>query len=582
MHTQNSSLLYDTLAQALPNDAHFIIHHVSTPPTVCAAIYSAPPGKKPERTYCETQFLSISVPSDDAQIQVFGLEVLIYTTKYLTTVFVSKADSSGYLHLLKLPKGTPSPLKTISSTFLKYLVDQRQRPGKRLVLSLFARAQNQYLFPGSVENSRKHVLDDRKLIKWWCQVVDKVLEPCAPSPPVNETSGITNPETDDAAVPVHGFLRIPGCDKYETATFFPKHTQNILGSTQQRWNAADPLRDLGRGPNLPERCLIPRFPDDPKSRFLIDLDDELPDPDNELQGEQLRAEDNDGRWRSVRSLEQFWDMMSFRQECSAGRLVGFIWGVFRPQGLDNSMDTLSASPSPSSSPSKPFTEPALPTPLPSQPRDSQSLQSETPFLSSPVRDVQAPLSPSTPIRSAMKGTQASTASPSITESPQKPMTSTQASPRKAIPISELPKETKYYYWPASGRGEIVIREKAYQRINKFLLKMDYTNEEIAKKSTEKWLGEVAAVAGKHSWGQSVVGQNQAILEAPVDAPPTAATLNMGLVKRKKKRPIDDGNGAAAAEQLYNENGANKDNDGPNVLDAGLMRKKARIETDQVT
>src|SRR5208282_769802 len=79
----------------------------------------------------------------------------------------------------------------------------------------------------------------------------------------------------------------------------------------------------------PPRCLVPRFPDDPKSRFLDELDGEL----SISQGKAV-----DGEWRSVKTLDQFWEMMAFRQECSAGRLVGFIWIVFeslvRPQPED--------------------------------------------------------------------------------------------------------------------------------------------------------------------------------------------------------------------------------------------------------
>jgi len=580
MHRQHSLFLSERLAQALPKDLHFVVHHVSTAPTPCPAIFSAPPGKKPEKTFCETQFLSVSVPSDGAQIQVFGLEILIYTTEYLTTLFVSKADSTGYLYLLNLPKGTPSPLKTISSTFLRYLIEQRQRPDKRLVLSLFARAQNQYLFPGSVENSRKHVLDDRRLIKWWCQVLDSVLELSAPLPSLGEASKGMNPSKDNDAVPAHGFLRVPGCDKYDTGAFFPKHIQIIPGSSQHRWSAADPLRDLGRNLNLPERCLIPRFPDDPKSRFLIDLDDELPGPENQLQGELSEAE-NDGRWRSVRSLEQFWDLMSFRQECSAGRLVGFLWGVFTPRALDEALDTLSDSPSPQSSPSKTPVQPSLPTPMQSQARDSQSTRSETPLRSSPVRDIQAPLSPSTPIRPATNETQLSIESPLTTQSPQKRIMSDHASPTKVLLVDDIPKQTKYYYWPIAGRGEIVIREKSYQRMNKLLLKLDYANELIARKSSEKWLKEVAAVAKQDDWGQLVVGQKE-MTQAVCDVvQPAATTLNMRLVKKKKKRPYDEHELVATDKSSNGTNDKTFENDEANVLEPGIIKKKAKLDSSEV-
>ena len=578
MRESNSSLLHERLAQALPKDLCFIAHHVSTPPTLCPAIYSAPPGKKPEKTFCETQFLSVSVPSNAAQIQVFGLEVLIYSTKYLSTLFVSKADSTGYLHLLNLPKGIPSPLKTISSTFLTYLIQNRQRPNKRLVVSLFARAQDQYLFPGSVENSHKHVLDDRKLIRWWCGVLDSVLAPSAPLPISAEALVGKGPQEGDNAISARGFLRVPGCDQYETASFCPRHIRTTDGSMQPRWSAADPLRDLGRSPRLPERCLIPRFPDDPKSRFLIDLDDELPDPEDGTDESPKKAESS-GRWRSVKSLEQFWDLMSFRQECSAGRLVGFIWGVFTPPGLDESFDGLSDSPSPQTSPSKTIMQPSLPTPLQSQARESQLMRAESPLRSSPVRETQAPLSPSTPIRPTTTPTPISATSSFAAGSPQKQIPSTSGSPSKVLAISDIPEKTEHYYWPTAGRGEIVIREKAYQRMNKLLLKLDYANEQIAKESSEKWLKEVAAVAKTDKWGQTIFGQKESPQRTSGAAQPAATTLNTGLIK-KKKRPIDDGEAAPTEQRFKAAEAKAPENDGANFLGPGLVRKKAKLDRSE--
>ncbi|OCK72833.1 DUF1714-domain-containing protein, partial [Lepidopterella palustris CBS 459.81] len=198
----NSRPLKDLLADVLPKDIDFTFYHFSTPPTKSPALYSAPPHRKPERTYCESHFLAVSVtppvsasissgsaeakpslesaPEAADELLVLAIEVLIYTTKYLTTVFVSKADSTGCISALHLPRSSSSPLKSITGCFVKWLVRERQRPGKRLVVSLFARAQDQYLFPGSVENADKHVLDDRGLIRWWCRVLDPLVREYMP------------------------------------------------------------------------------------------------------------------------------------------------------------------------------------------------------------------------------------------------------------------------------------------------------------------------------------------------------------------------------------------------------------------
>lgn len=168
--------LADLLAKVLPTGVEITVRHVSSTPTPCEALFAAAPGQVSEPTFCENHFLSVSIDrNDDGETIIFGMEVLVYNAAHLTTIFVSKADSTGLLHLLKLPRRV-SVLRLVSNTFLSFLARTRQRPGVRLVVSLFARAQNQYLFPGSIENAEKHVLDDRGLIKWWCRVLDPILD----------------------------------------------------------------------------------------------------------------------------------------------------------------------------------------------------------------------------------------------------------------------------------------------------------------------------------------------------------------------------------------------------------------------
>jgi regulator of Ty1 transposition protein 109 len=78
---------------------------------------------------------------DGKEVLVLAIEVLIYTTKHLTTIFVSKADSTGYLSLLSLPPSQTSPIRSITTTFLEYLIRHKQKQHVRLVLTLFARVK---------------------------------------------------------------------------------------------------------------------------------------------------------------------------------------------------------------------------------------------------------------------------------------------------------------------------------------------------------------------------------------------------------------------------------------------------------
>ena len=523
------------LATALPAGFRFIIHHLSTPPAQSPAIFAAPPGEQPDETYCESHFLSVSVNSDGngTQLQVFAIEILIYTTEYLTTLFVSKADSTGYLHLLKLPKGTPSPLRIISTTFLQYLIEERNRSDRRLILSLFARAQNQYIFPGSVENSHKHVLDDRGLIKWWCKVADPILgtyqNDCEAR--IDKQYGITR---NGQEIKSHGFLRVPGCDTYETRGFLPKGEWGRVD--EDRWSTTDPLLELGKSPNLPERCLIPRFPDDPKARFVEQLDDELPDDEAKLSQSQSQTQEGllkkqrTGQWRSVRSLEQFWEMMSFRQECSSGRLVGFLWATFQPTKLCGEyqpVDVEERHRNPAQS--------ALPTPL-----DSQHLEASRLPLQSPLRS-----SPSPEIHSKTKNPPIAPSKPSPTPTP------VEANRVRTPPEETKPKETKHYYWPKSSRGELVLLQKEYQRAGNLLLRLDYADQKIATESTQKWINDVAKRAGAKTWGYTVVGSLAKV----------NATENTNPKKRAAERDVT----IAAVEA-----------NGINTLSTGLVRKKAKV------
>lgn len=543
METSGSPSLADCLAKVLPEGSRFILNHLSSPPTECPAIFAAPPGQKPEETYCEHQFLSVSIEYEGNPLQVFAVEVLIYSTEHLTTLFVSKADSTGYLYLLNLPRTTTSPLKTISTVFLSHLAEGRRRSDRRLVLSLFARAQNQYLFSGSVENPRKHVLDDRGLVKWWCHVVDPILgaherqnEEWAAKPKATVDGGI--------ARPCQGFLRVPGYSAYETKVFFPKEDlENI--AEMNRWKVGDPLQELGQSIGLPERCIIPRFPDDPKARFLDTLDEEIPDESaTEFQSQDISSlSASAGRWRSVKSLDQFWEMMSFRQECSSGRLVGFLWAVFTPPDVRGDPNVVPEQPPNIDSVTHG-------TPLDAEDQETDRIPPGALLRPSPVFEVHStpPLLP-----------------PPSQESPT-------PSPIKAQETKEIhlqSEQTAHYYWPRSGRGEIVLRQKDYDHVGKLLLRLDYANQVLAQHSTLKWISVVAERARVKEWGRSVLGENKAYAAMKSGDEPTANTLNAGLV-RKKKRPAE--NDSQSAMPL-------NDAPGVNVLATGLVRKKAKVNTE---
>ncbi|MCJ1324331.1 hypothetical protein MMC10_000993 [Thelotrema lepadinum] len=570
------------LAYALPQTLHLSIHHIVSEPFSCPALFSAPPNEAPESTVCESHFLSASISRNGEPLQVFAIEVLVYTTDTLTTLFVSKADSTGYLKLLNLAKDTPSPIKAVLSTFLEFLVEIKRRKDARIVLSLFARAQNQYLFPGSIENTEKHVLDDRALIKWWCRVVNPILDIYAPfaTLPLPHAESDSTLKTSEPEFRARAHLVVPGCDAYETRAYFPRRA-SLAFETASPWTAGDPLEKLGKPSGLPPRCYIPRFPDDPKARFVIDLDDELPKPPTESQDVPL-TDSQTGRWRSVRSLTQFWDFMSFRQECAAGRLVGFLWLVFEPSaltgqpqkanpGLDNIANV------PEESQEEPLEEPQLPTPQDSQHQGVGAKLAMSEVPSSPFLQP-LPETLLSPISSSQPQTQVETAGSLSKKEDTADIPTSVASPPTKAPGNTPP-------------GAVLLNEPAYKRVMEILERTDYATMDLALGSTKTFLSSVAeeiSIEG-WDWGYEVIGELSELRPPASDSSRSeesakgAKSITNGVTHemsssqvqmlgasliRKKKRPVD--NGGDGVDQLEMKS------DESRVLGVGVVRKKPKV------
>ncbi|KAM3456164.1 hypothetical protein NHJ6243_008249 [Beauveria neobassiana] len=504
------------LEPILPKGRPFGIFHLSTPPTKCAALYSAPPNQRPDRTFCESHFLAVSIkiPDDvgavsggekEKNILVFGVEILLYSTMHTTTLFVSKADSTGYLNLLKLPKGSASPIREVCGAFISHLVETRRRTGKQFIVSLFARAQSQYLFPGSVHNSGKHVLDDRGLVKWWCRVLNPLLEtpPRGSLPPWGS---------------VRGYLVVPGLEEYETRAFLPRALLPL-------WSLTHPLDKISHYTKeldwVPPRCLIPRYPDDPKSRFRDELDEEA------AQSGGMRKV---GAWQSVKSLDVFWEMMAFRQECSSGRLTGFIWVVFDDVPQDNGMPPAAAAVS------TPDTTPGKVSGASDKPHKNAAVEKRAMDRKKKKRKLRGVI---------------------VTRPPR-----VKTEQRNRL-LERCSTATPHYVWPTSGRGERIVSEPAYKRIVELLLHLDFATLDKAAGSTRRWVSEVGMGS---VWGYDVTGTMEFSPVAAAgngDAAAAVTTVNnlSGLVKRKRST-TDPAERAA-------------DGGAPNVLGAGLVKKKPK-------
>jgi regulator of Ty1 transposition protein 109 len=568
----SANALRDRLAAVLPRGHKFGVHHISTPPTRTEPLCAAPPGQRPDKTYRESHFLAISIhPQDKTTVApakrsspgaehakepetgkrtlVFAVEVLVFTTAYQTTLFVSKADSTGYLHLLNLPKGTPSPIRQVCATFLAYLLDHRRRNHVQSVVNLFARAQAQYLFPGSVRNKGKHVLDDWGLVRWWCKALNPLMEGLSKGPWTT----------------TKGYLLVPGLEEMETRAFIPRTTASMAN-----WVVGHPLEQISHHNRdfdwIPPRCLIPGYPDDPKCRFRDELDEEV---SKQKQG--ITA------WKSVKSLEQFWEMMAFRQECSSGRLTGFVWLVFDPN-----QPPLSASPAappvPKLTPNPSFDSsfpPAIPA---TPPRRRIEVSAYTPRSSPPKAPASPTALPSPSSKAAKKKAKKKLSGRIV---PRAPKIKTHA--RKYL--GDRPIATAYYYWPPEGRGDTLLDEAEYKRIVELLLHLDFSTLDKAVGSSQRWLNEV---------GVGAAGEGEVVGRTPLPdslksngTAPSSSSGNVtnltGLIRRKNASQPSE------ADTSRQPNSAPKVGDGStaepsvatkvNVLGSSLVRKKKKTVED---
>ncbi|KAG8961181.1 hypothetical protein FRC03_005687 [Tulasnella sp. 419] len=341
----------------LPGSCRLSVHLLVTTPHKYLGLYphSSLPLKSRPTVYQQNilALVSVSSPSDHSDaVFISAIEAALYVTpqSHSSILYISKVDSTG--------QHTPlisSPTRCFVTSFLDFFASPTSRPTPYLRIQLFARAQSQYLFPNSSQFSGKRVLSDVKLCKWWkdvfSQVAAKTRNEWANSPPrlFYLLPGFTKDEAGNMLRSVseqddweygHPY-RLPAIRMY-TAVTSPEH------------DASFPPHDLFD--------IIPTFSDDPKARFLVELvatnkvdnksvRDEVPKspPKKKVKMEQAIVGENrsgqneeeadmgslgNDKERSRQlisiSMDEFWERMGFRQECSQGAVTGFFVVDFQP------------------------------------------------------------------------------------------------------------------------------------------------------------------------------------------------------------------------------------------------------------
>jgi len=250
-------------------------------------------------------------------------------------------------------------------------------------------------------------------------------------------------------------------------------------------------------------------------------------------------------------------MMSYRQECSAGRLVGFVWVVFSPGQTDHrSLGNLEKN---GQTPN--FAKPQLITPESSfQEPDSGVTRTETQF----------PPEEHVGINAVASSPPSSRPHPPQRDDPEKSWKNglTGAQP---VDSAIAPPSTNERDVVEVTRGEIVVESEQYDTLLEYLLQTDFAGEELAAEHTRGWIQKTLEISKASAFGYSIRGEfilGQAPQTGPENS--TSQPINV-LTNLRKKRKADEVNakvGAPADEQ-----------DSPvtpiNTLSASLVRKKPK-------
>ncbi|GAA5879058.1 hypothetical protein JCM1840_003857 [Sporobolomyces johnsonii] len=327
-------------------------------PQDATAAAQEPPKESADAPIAST---STATPPSSSSIKrsvpVVGIEASIYTIPSTSTslLYISKVDTTGLS-----PSSSPSPTRTLVASFLSYHLLHPPHGTERLRIHVFARAQGQYLFPGSVENKSKRVLDDKGLIRWWKGTVERATRDA-------EVQKMLQRGTEQLKM----FYLIPGLTYLESLPYVPVPPPSAAASTPlPTWTYGHPYSvlpsPLHRAPSSlsptaaaqhPLTDHLPSFPDDPKSRFLHSLTSSSLSPSG-TSGDyddvflalhsstfttgqtpaarlaEVEKERERERKRLVEGVQggvdEWWERMAFRQECCSGVLVGFFVVALEP------------------------------------------------------------------------------------------------------------------------------------------------------------------------------------------------------------------------------------------------------------
>ncbi|KAH9936677.1 histone acetylation protein-domain-containing protein [Fomitopsis serialis] len=335
----------------LPGRHEFHVHALVSAPRKRTDLF--PYAKPRPRVYLQEIVILLSEQPtfDGPRVMVSAIEAALYNIPSTSCgiLYISKVDSTGQA-------SRPSPTASLVRAFLKYYADPSTRPvqADHLWIQLFARAQPQYLFPNSAEHPGKKPLNDVQLCAWWKRVLSDV------------TSELRRRRSD---VTVRPYYVLPGYNELEATQSLktPMVYPPVDTSAESAWTYGHPYSQSdvplpcppgteGGRTNLGQ--FIPSFDDDPKSRFMDEIAhttnaDGVSSPKRKRRKSaggrpEPPSDDEDvdhgrGELNKV-GPEEFWERMSFRQECIAGVVTAFFVVALSSPKRDGEHTTSAPSP----------------------------------------------------------------------------------------------------------------------------------------------------------------------------------------------------------------------------------------------
>lgn len=368
IETLKDSLLR-SLAQ-LPDSRTFHLYTLISEPIRDQDVFLYAP-HRPKTYVRHVLVLLAQHPPQDPSKRVFAcaIEAFLYAipSSNSSILYISKVDTTGQGHHLR-----PSPTRTLVVALLQHFITPSVRPTANLWVHIFARAQNQYLFPNSAEFAGKRVLRDVSLCKWWKDVLERAIR-----------------GREEGSIGLYYLL--PGYSAFEAKAMLYKSLAPAP-SDAYPWVYSHPCNQSiapwpsGAAPAEDAQFsiakLIPSLPDDPKARFLDEIastPSEAPDsmpalPTSPRPPKRIRTSSpptsskepsldpgqrqtspttesnlpSTGRTRKGKAVsitpgaqralasvpvDEFWERMAFRQECSQGAVTGFFTAIFASPAL---------------------------------------------------------------------------------------------------------------------------------------------------------------------------------------------------------------------------------------------------------